>query len=64
MSKDLSARAKKFQDILNNHGLICQVVELPEITRTAKEAAQAIGCRVEQIAKSLIFKGKTTTSPF
>jgi len=63
MSKDLSTRAKKFQDILNSHGFTCQVVELPEITRTAKEAAQAIGCRVEQIAKSLIFKGKTTHKP-
>jgi prolyl-tRNA editing enzyme YbaK/EbsC (Cys-tRNA(Pro) deacylase) len=63
VAKELSASAKKVQDILNSHGFTCQVVELPEITRTAKEAAQAIGCRVEQIAKSLVFKGKNTHKP-
>ena len=63
MSKELSTSAKKVQDTLNSHGFICQVMELPEITRTAKEAAHAIGCRVEQIAKSLVFKGKNTHKP-
>jgi Cys-tRNA(Pro) deacylase len=63
MSNELSASARKVQDILNRHGFVCQVVELPEITRTAKEAAQAIGCRVEQIAKSLVFRGKNTHKP-
>ena len=29
---------------------------MPATTRTAKDAAAAIGCRVEQIAKSLIFR--------
>jgi prolyl-tRNA editing enzyme YbaK/EbsC (Cys-tRNA(Pro) deacylase) len=38
-------------------------MELPGSTRTALEAAQAIGCRVEQIAKSLVFQGKTTNRP-
>jgi prolyl-tRNA editing enzyme YbaK/EbsC (Cys-tRNA(Pro) deacylase) len=63
VSEKLSSSAKKFQDILNSHGVMCQVVELAETTRTAKEAAQAIGCRVEQIAKSLVFKGKNTQRP-
>jgi len=27
------------------------------------EAAQAVGCRVEQIAKSLVFQGRTTKRP-
>ena len=63
MSNELSASARKVQDILNRHGFVCQVVELPEITRTAKESAQAIGCRVEQIAKSLVFRGKNTHKP-
>jgi prolyl-tRNA editing enzyme YbaK/EbsC (Cys-tRNA(Pro) deacylase) len=35
-------------------------VELPASTRTAKEAAQAIGCTVAQIVKSLIFRGSGT----
>jgi prolyl-tRNA editing enzyme YbaK/EbsC (Cys-tRNA(Pro) deacylase) len=40
-----------------------QVVELPASTRTAVEAAQAIGCQVGQIVKSLIFKGKRSEQP-
>jgi prolyl-tRNA editing enzyme YbaK/EbsC (Cys-tRNA(Pro) deacylase) len=35
-------------------------VELPASTRTAKDAAAAIGCTVEQIVKSLIFAGAET----
>jgi prolyl-tRNA editing enzyme YbaK/EbsC (Cys-tRNA(Pro) deacylase) len=38
-------------------------VELPESTHSAAEAAQAIGCRVEQIAKSLVFRGRSTNQP-
>lgn len=40
-----------------------QVIELPQTTRSAAEAAQAIGCRVEQIAKSLVFKRRYTQKP-
>jgi prolyl-tRNA editing enzyme YbaK/EbsC (Cys-tRNA(Pro) deacylase) len=32
------------------------VVEMPDSTRTSVEAAQAVGCEVAQIAKSLVFK--------
>ena len=39
-------------------GLDNEVRELPATTRSAEEAAAAIGCRVEQIAKSLVFKTK------
>ena len=39
------------------------VVELPASTRTAAEAAAAIGCEVAQIAKSLVFRGLTTNRP-
>ena len=63
MSEPLSESAQKVQDALNRHGLTCQVMELPGSTRTAQEAAQAIGCQVEQIAKSLVFQGKTTNRP-
>jgi Cys-tRNA(Pro) deacylase len=63
MSQELSASAQKVQDALKERGFTSQVVELSESTRTAKEAAQAIGCRVEQIVKSLIFKGKQTSKP-
>ncbi len=40
-----------------------RVVEMPQTTRSAAEAAEAIGCRVEQIVKSLIFRGKYTREP-
>ncbi|MBW8003908.1 MAG: YbaK/EbsC family protein [Planctomycetes bacterium] len=63
MSKELSASAQKVQNVLETHGFNCQVIELPDNTRSAKEAAQAIRCRVEQIAKSLVFKGKHTNKP-
>jgi prolyl-tRNA editing enzyme YbaK/EbsC (Cys-tRNA(Pro) deacylase) len=51
------------QDALARLGLTLQVVELPDSTRTAVEAAQAIGCQVGQIVKSLVFKGKRSERP-
>src|SRR5579884_1960664 len=63
MAKELSSSAKKVQNALEVRGFACQIVELSDSTRTAKDAAQAIGCRVEQIVKSLIFKGKQTSKP-
>jgi len=60
---ELSQSAKKVQAALKEMGLNCQVVELPASTRTAVEAAQAIGCQVGQIVKSLIFKGGETNRP-
>jgi len=63
MPQPLSESAQKVQDALNRHGVSCEVVELPGSTRTAQEAAQAVGCSVEQIAKSLVFQGKTTKRP-
>jgi prolyl-tRNA editing enzyme YbaK/EbsC (Cys-tRNA(Pro) deacylase) len=38
-------------------------MELQTSTRTSAEAAQAVGCRVEQIAKSIIFRRKQTDKP-
>ena len=63
MSESLSASAQKVQESLRNLGINCQVVELPGSTRTAADAASAVGCRVEQIAKSIIFQGKTSGRP-
>lgn len=52
----LKKSARTIQNILKSDGLECRVVELPASTRTAKEAARAIGCSVAQIAKSIVFK--------
>jgi prolyl-tRNA editing enzyme YbaK/EbsC (Cys-tRNA(Pro) deacylase) len=63
MSKELSSNAQKMQYILKTLGFSSHVVELPDSTRTAREAAKAVGCRVEQIVKSLVFKGQRTNTP-
>ena len=36
--------------------LDCEVITLPGSTRTAEEAAEAVGCTVGEIAKSLVFR--------
>jgi prolyl-tRNA editing enzyme YbaK/EbsC (Cys-tRNA(Pro) deacylase) len=59
----LSKNAQYIQDFLKRKGIETKVVELPDSTRTAEEAAKAIGCQVAQIVKSLIFKTKTTNRP-
>jgi prolyl-tRNA editing enzyme YbaK/EbsC (Cys-tRNA(Pro) deacylase) len=59
----LSDSAQRVQAALEGLGLSLQVVELPASTRTAQEAAQAIGCSIGQIAKSLVFKTVTTKRP-
>lgn len=63
MPETLSKSAEKVQKVLNEFGATLKVVELSDSARTAEEAAVAIGCTVSQIAKSLIFKGKTSQKP-
>lgn len=58
MTTPLSPSAQKVQQALQALGVTLQVVELPDSTRTAIEAAQAVGCQVGQIVKSLVFKTK------
>jgi prolyl-tRNA editing enzyme YbaK/EbsC (Cys-tRNA(Pro) deacylase) len=59
----LSPSAQKVQEALSQSGVQLQVVELPASTRTSAEAAQAVGCQVGQIAKSLVFKTSDTQKP-
>jgi len=63
MLQSLSGSARKVQDTLSAHGVELKVVKMAESTRTAVEAAAAIGCEVKQIAKSLIFKTADTQEP-
>ena len=63
MSEKLSASARRVQQALEARGVAMQVVELPGSTRSAPEAARAIGCDVAQIVKSLLFKTKKTGRP-
>src|ERR1700722_4254350 len=59
----LNVKSQKIQDILDSHGVALKVVNMADSTRTAAEAAAAIGCEVKQIAKSLIFKTADTHEP-
>ncbi|MDF2726129.1 MAG: rane protein [Paenibacillus sp.] len=52
----LKESAQRVQNKLSELGHANQVLELADSTRTAQEAADAIGCDVAQIAKSIIFR--------
>jgi prolyl-tRNA editing enzyme YbaK/EbsC (Cys-tRNA(Pro) deacylase) len=60
---ELSPSARKVQQALEQAGFSLTVVELPGSTRTAAEAAQAVGCQVGQIVKSLVFMGQHSQRP-
>lgn len=56
----MSDRALQVQEALKRCGVTCRVKEFPASTKTAQEAASAIGCSVAQIAKSIVLKTKNT----
>ena len=51
----MSKSTERVQSALHAAGIPSRVLELPQSTRTAVEAAQACGCEVAQIVKSLVF---------
>lgn len=59
----LSTSAQIVQEALAQKGMDFKVFELAASTRTANEAAAAIGCNVAQIIKSLIFRTQKTHQP-
>ena len=63
MTQRGSASAARVQEALKALGFELHVLELPQSTRTSAEAAQACGCQVGQIAKSLVFKGSVSQRP-
>ena len=54
---------QRVQDALANLDISTDVKELPQSTRTAAEAAAAVGCHVGQIVKSLVFQTKSSQKP-
>jgi prolyl-tRNA editing enzyme YbaK/EbsC (Cys-tRNA(Pro) deacylase) len=54
----LSKKSKIVQDYLLQFGLKINVLEYSDSTKTAQDAANAIGCEIGQIVKSLIFRNK------
>lgn len=63
MTSQLKESAQRVQNKLLALGYTNQVVELPDSTRTAQEAADAIGCEVTQIAKSIVFRLRSSGNP-
>lgn len=63
MSSKKSASQEKVEQALAAIGIETEVTVLPDSTRTAKEAAHAVGCRVAQIAKSIIFMARDSKLP-
>ena len=53
----MSKSMKRVARALEEAGIETQIQELGE-TRTAEQAAQAAGCALDQIAKSIIFRGE------
>jgi prolyl-tRNA editing enzyme YbaK/EbsC (Cys-tRNA(Pro) deacylase) len=59
----MSASAQRVKHALQKAGIKAHIKELPQSTRTAVDAARAVGCEVRQIAKSLIFKTRRSDQP-
>jgi prolyl-tRNA editing enzyme YbaK/EbsC (Cys-tRNA(Pro) deacylase) len=51
------------QAALTAKGVALTVIELSQSTRTSAEAAQAVGCTIGQIAKSIIFRAAHSDRP-
>lgn len=59
----LKESAKRVQMALEGFGFDFRVREFPASTRSAEDAAAAIGCSVAQIVKSLIFQAAESGGP-
>lgn len=63
MNKILAERAIQVQNILTEKGFDFKVMQLPASTRSAMDAAMAIGCTLGEIAKSIIFRTQGHQQP-
>ena len=55
MDDDLHPNARSVLEAAEALGLPIEIATFPEGTRTAADAAAAVGCDVNQIVKSLVF---------
>lgn len=58
-----TSAAERLRHALADLVLTVDIRRFPQSTRTAQDAAAAIGCDVAQIAKSLIFRGADSDRP-
>ena len=59
----LPPSAARVQEVLTARGFANRIIALDRPTRTAADAAAALGCAVAQIAKSLVFRRVDTGEP-
>lgn len=57
------ASVQRVREALAERGVSPELVELEKTARSAQEAAEALGVRVEQIVKSLVFRGARSGRP-
>ncbi len=57
----LKKSSQKIQDFLIKQNLSLKVIEFHETTKTSIDAAKQIGCKIGQIAKSLIFQKQNSS---
>lgn len=56
----MSRSLKRVRGALVAAGVTPGILEMPGETRTAEQAAAAAGCELDQIAKSIVFRGEDT----
>jgi prolyl-tRNA editing enzyme YbaK/EbsC (Cys-tRNA(Pro) deacylase) len=59
----LPPAARRIADLLAAEGMKDRVVEMPDSTRSAADAARACGCAVAQIAKSIVLRATRSDRP-
>jgi prolyl-tRNA editing enzyme YbaK/EbsC (Cys-tRNA(Pro) deacylase) len=57
---ELPEAARRVANAAAAADLEIEIRQMPTSTRTAEEAAAAVGCEVAQIVKSLVFRGRTS----
>jgi prolyl-tRNA editing enzyme YbaK/EbsC (Cys-tRNA(Pro) deacylase) len=55
-----SPGVERVREALARAGVAAEIIELPGAARTAKTAAEFLGCEVGQIANSLVFRAETS----
>ena len=58
----MSDSLERVRAALDAAGVAAEIREMPGSTRTAPDAADAVGCALDQIAKSIIFHGTDSDS--
>ena len=60
----VSKSLKRVAAALEHYAASVEIMEMPTETRTAELAAEAVGCEVDQIAKSIVFEGHASGQVF